>query len=232
MIAPRVQSRSPARQPRLLLRRTHGLPGHHVFRAEEGGGAGPGKTILVNGISGTLGLGAVLLAPALGLTTVYGTARDKKLLKTVADLAPNVVQVHSLLDGPVDEWIHQQTGGRGGVDIYVDALGPPGAAPETFQQGMRALARGGTCVNIGALMGDIPVDLHNLMDQQKTILGSAWSTAAECQEMADMVAAGVLDLSPLEHSVRPPLTEVNEAISDISSRNGGFTNFIVSPSAR
>lgn len=198
-----------------------------MYSALKKAGAAPGKSLLVNGISGTLGLGAALFAPALGLTEVYGTGRNKNLLKTVADLVPGRLQMHSLEDGPTDRWIREQTGGRG-VDIYIDALGP-GADHENFREGMRSLTRGGTCVNIGALMGEVAFDIHDLMDQQKRIIGSAWSTAAENQEMADMVAAGTLDLSVLEHSVYP-LTEVNAAISGIAQRHGGFSNFIVSPS--
>lgn len=187
-----------------------------------------GKSILVNGISGTLGLSAALLAPAMGLTELYGTGRSHASLKATADLLPNQLQVHSLLDGPIDTWIHQETDGRG-VDIYIDALGP-GAEHETFRESMRALTRGGVCVNIGALMGDLAIDIHNMMDQQKSIIGSLWSTPAECQEMADMVEAGTLDLSSLEHNVYP-LSDVNEAISGIAERNAGFSNFIVSPVA-
>jgi len=199
-----------------------------MYSALKKAGASPGRSILVNGISGTLGLSAVLLAPAMGLTEIYGTSRDNDLLMDTQALLGDRLAVHSLLDGPVDEWVHSRTNGRG-VDIYIDALGP-GAEHETFRQSMRALARGGTCVNIGALMGEVGVDLHDLMDQQKAIIGSLWSTAADCQEMADMVAAGTLDLSPLEHSVYP-LAEVNEAISGVAERHGGFSNFIVSPTA-
>lgn len=187
-----------------------------------------GKSVLVNGISGTLGLSAALLAPAMGITELYGTARNPETLKAVQDLLPDRLSVHSLLDGPVDEWIHEQTDGRG-VDIYVDALGP-GADHETFRQSMRALTRGGSCVNIGALMGDLAIDIHHMMDQQKSIIGSLWSTPGEGQEMADMVGAGTLDLSVLEHTVYP-LTDVNKAINGIASRNGGFSNYIVSPTA-
>lgn len=197
-----------------------------MYSALKTAGARPGKSVLVNGITGTLGLGAVLLAPALGLTELYGTGRNRDLLKTVADLLPDRLQVHSLLDGPVDEWVHARTGGHG-VDIYIDALGP-GADHETFRQGMHALARGGTCVDIGALMGDVAIDVHDLMDQRKTLVGSAWSTAGECQEMADLAGAGALDLSPLEHAVFP-LRDVNDAIDGIARRNGGFSNFIVAP---
>ncbi|WAC57570.1 alcohol dehydrogenase catalytic domain-containing protein [Gordonia sp. SL306] len=197
-----------------------------MYSALKKADARPGKSILVNGISGTLGLSAALLAPAMGLTTLYGTARNHGLLKTVADLVPGRIHTHSLLDGPVDTWIKEQTNGRG-VDIYVDALGP-GAEHETFREGMRSLRRGGVCVDIGAMMGELAIDIHHLMDQQLKLLGSAWSTARECQEMADMVAAGTLDLSPLEHHVFP-LQDVNNAINGIADRNGGFSNYIVSP---
>jgi alcohol dehydrogenase len=198
-----------------------------MYSALKKAGAGPGKSVLVNGISGTLGLSAVLLAPAMGLTEVYGTGRNRGLLDAVSSLLPGRLKTHSLLDGPVDQWIHGVT--DGGVDIYIDALGP-GAEHETFRQSMRALRRGGVCVNVGALMGEVGFDIHDLMDQQKRIIGSIWSTAAECQEMADMVGAGTLDLSPLEHTVYP-LAQVNEAISGIAQRNGGFSNYIIAPSA-
>lgn len=199
-----------------------------MYSALRKAGAGPGKTILINGISGTLGLGAALLAPAFGMTTVFGTGRDKDLLKDVQRLAPERLRVHSLQDTPLDEWIKSETGGRG-VDIYIDALGP-GAPHETFQAGMRSLARGGVAVNIGAVSGDLPIDIHRVMNLQLRIIGSAWSTAAESQELADLVEAGVIDLSPLEHHVYP-LDHINEAINSVTARHGGFTNFIINPQA-
>lgn len=189
-------------------------------------GARPGKSILVNGISGTLGIAAPLLAPAMGLTQIYGTGRDRDRLKRVDELASGRIKLHSLLDGPVDEWIHAQTLGRG-VDIYIDALGP-GARHETFQQGMRALARRGTAVDIGAIAGEVPIDVHHMMEQQLSLIGSGWFTAGEGQAMADMVEAELLDLSSLEHHVFP-LEQVNEAISGTAQANGGFSNFVISP---
>jgi fatty-acyl-CoA synthase len=197
-----------------------------MYSALRKAGAGPGKAVLVNGISGTLGLGAALLAPALGLTRLYGTGRDQDLLDQVDKLAPGRFRLHSLREGPVDEWIHEETAGQG-VDIYIDALGP-GAPHETFLQGMRSLTRGGVAVNIGAIAGDVPMDLHWLMDHQHTLIGSVWFTAGEGQAMVDMIEAGLLDLSPLQHNVFP-LERVNEAISSTARRNGGFSNFIISP---
>jgi alcohol dehydrogenase len=46
--------------------------------------------------------------------------------------------------------------------------------------------------------------------------------------MADMVESGVLDLSFFEHNVFP-LEQVNQAISGIENRNGGFSNYVIAP---
>jgi threonine dehydrogenase-like Zn-dependent dehydrogenase len=199
-----------------------------MFSALRTAGARPGKSVLVNGISGTLGIGAALLAPAFGLTQLYGTGRDWGLLEQVRKLADGRIHLHSLNDGPIDEWIREQTNGYG-VDIYIDALGP-NAPHKPFQDGMRALARGGVAVNIGAVRGDVPIDVHRVMDQQLRLIGSAWFTAGEGQDMADLAGAGTLDLSAFEHRVFP-LEKVNEAISGFGERNGGFTNFIINPTA-
>ena len=66
------------------------------------------------------------------------------------------------------------------------------------------------------------------MDRNQRLYGSAWLTTAEGQEMADIVAAGVMDLSMFETQGRP-LSEVNEAISGIAQRHGGFSNFVIYP---
>jgi threonine dehydrogenase-like Zn-dependent dehydrogenase len=46
--------------------------------------------------------------------------------------------------------------------------------------------------------------------------------------MADMVRAGVLDLSPIKSQVFP-LDRVNQALETIKERPGGFTNIVVNP---
>lgn len=198
-----------------------------MYSALRKAGAGPGRRVLVNGITGTLGIAAAFLAPAMGIASLYGTGRDRELLADIEKMMqPGRVRCHSLLDGPVDEWIMAETDGTG-VDIYIDALGP-GAPHQTLQQGVRSLARGGIAVNIGAVAGEVPLDLHRIMDMDQTVRGSVWFTAGEGQAMADMAEAGTLDLSPLEHHVFA-LEDVNEAINDIGARHGGFSNFIVVP---
>lgn len=188
---------------------------------------GVGKTLLVNGITGTLGIGGALFGLAMGATKIYGTARNESLLERVRALNPRRIEVFSLdNDIPTDKWIEHVTEGEG-VDIFIDCLGP-GAPHETMLAGIRSLKRGGKAVNIGAIAGNVPLDLHTMMDLQQSMTGSCWFTAAEGQDMADMAAAGVLDLSTFEQ-VAFPLSKLNEAISGIANRNGGFSNYVIHP---
>lgn len=186
---------------------------------------GPDTTVLVNGVSGTLGLGVALFALALGAPRVLGTGRNRELLARVGELVPGRIETHSLLDGPVDEWVKSRTGL--GADVYIDCLGP-GAPAEGLMQGMASLRRGGRAVNIGATAGQVPFDVHHMMDQQLTFQGSVWFTAGEGQQMAQIVDAGLVDMSVFENVVFP-LEKVNDAISGIENRRGGFSNFIISP---
>ena len=164
-----------------------------AYSAMRKAGVAPGKNLLVNGISGTLGIGGALFGIAMGATRILGTARNKALLQRVKALAPARIEVMSLEDGePVDAWAHRVTNGEG-IDIFIDALGP-GAPHETFLQGMRSLRRGGKSVDIGAVAGNLPIDIHTMMDCQHSLSGSLWFSAGEGQDMADMAAAGTLDL--------------------------------------
>lgn len=186
-----------------------------------------GKTIMVSGASGTLGLGAVLLALAMGATRILGVARNKDLLDRVKALAPERIEVHSTHDSEsVEDWVKRVTNNEG-IDLYVDCIGP-GGGHDLFLSGMRLLKRGGKAVDIGAIAGEVPIDLHTAMDMQNVIIGSCWFTAAEGQDMADMAGAGTLNMAAFEH-VGYPLDKINEAISGIENRNGGFSNFVIHP---
>jgi len=197
-----------------------------VYSALKKVNAGPGDTILVNGISGTLGIAAAIFAPALGVRKILGTGRDRKLLRDVKALAPSRIEVFSIEDGSVTEFAKKHTDGEG-VDAFLDCLGP-GALHGTFEQGLYSLRRGGIAVNIGAIMGPVPIDIHYLLDRNQRLYGSVWFTTAEGQQMADLVAAGAVNLSVLETEGHP-LTEVNEALARIAHRRGGFSNFVIYP---
>lgn len=197
-----------------------------AYRALRSANVGPGSTVLINGISGTLGIGGALFALALGARRVLGTARNKELLQRVKALAPHRIEVLSLGERPMQEWTEEVTQGEG-VDVVIDALGP-GASNGPLLEALASLRRGGKLVNIGAVAGDVPINLHYLMDNDITMIGSAWFTTAQGQEMADLAEAGVVDLSIFEHHCYP-LEKINEAIGGIENRAGGFSNFVICP---
>jgi alcohol dehydrogenase len=93
---------------------------------------------------------------------------------------------------------------------------------------MQGVRRGGRVVNVGGVADRLPVDVKWLMDEQVQLIGSNWFSTAQGQELADMVATGALDLSYLQ--TKPfPLARVNEAISGLEDRDGGFSNYVVIP---
>ena len=185
-----------------------------------------GKSMLINGISGTLGLGATLFALAMGVTRIFGTGRNVELLQRVKALAPNRIEVHSLGSGPIADWVRSRTQGDG-VDFMVDALGTA-ASLDTLLDAMHAVRRGGKVMNIGGTLGKLAVDVKWLMDEQLQFIGSVWFSGAEGHEMAQMARAGTLDLSVFQHHTFP-LAQINEAISGIPNRHGGFSNYLVVP---
>ena len=200
-------------------------------------GVGPGQSLLVNGVSGTLGLCAALIALAMGATKILGTGRNGPLLDRVKTLAPERIATFPLPDGsgggassgqpdPLVAWAKAATDGYG-VDGVIDCL-PPGAPASAMMRALHCLRRGGRAVNVGAVMETLPINAFWLMTNRVGLQGSVWFTTAEGEAMAAMAAAGTLNVSVLEHRVSP-LHKVNEAIAGMAERDGGFTNFVVDP---
>jgi alcohol dehydrogenase len=186
----------------------------------------PGQSVLIDGVTGTLGVGAALLALAMGAAKVFGTGRNQALLQRIKAFAPD--RVHTLtLGGPsVRDAVLEATDGLG-VDALLITLGPGAPAASTLE-GLQALRRGGIAVGCGALAETLPVDPLVFMRRQLQFRGSLWFTTAEAEDMAAMAAAKTLDLSVFEHQ-RFPLDRINEALDAVDQRNGGLTNIIITP---
>jgi len=195
-------------------------------------GAGPGRTLLINGISGQLGLNAALLALAMGATKILGTGRNMALLERVKKLAPERIEVFSVPEakpGPADPlvaWAKKESDGYG-VDAMLDCL-PPGAPATAILRALFCLRRGGQALNVGAVLETLPLNAFWMMTNRIGIGGSVWFTTAEGEDMAVMAGAGTLNLSVLEHRVSP-LSKVNEVLAGMDQRDGGFTNFVIDP---
>lgn len=181
----------------------------------------PGQSILILGATGTLGVGATLLALAFGAARVVVVARDQAALDRLVKLDPHRVVPIRLGDRGIHERVREQL--AGGVDVMLDTLGAKAPAALSVDA-MQAVARGGRIVQIGGVAGPIPIDPHPFMCAQLQYIGSLWFTAAEGEEMVAMIESGIVDLGLLEP--RPYALEcLNDALEDIQSQANGFTNF-------
>jgi D-arabinose 1-dehydrogenase-like Zn-dependent alcohol dehydrogenase len=183
--------------------------------------------VLINGISGTLGIGAAIFALALGAPKVLGLGRNVELLEEVKALAPDRIEVRPTGTAEsVSAWAREVVG-EDGVEAVIDAL-PTFAPVESLLAAMAALSRGGVHVNIGGVIEDVPINLFSMMNDDKTLVGSAWFTTSEAQEMADLAAASSVNLDVFEHQTFG-LNEIDLALEKADTRHGGFTNLVIRP---
>lgn len=197
-----------------------------AYGALRRGGVGPESVVLINGISGTLGLGAAISALALGARRILGVARNRTLLQQVKAIAPDRIETWSTEDGSMDKWTLELTEGEG-VDAAIDCL-PFGAPPDQFLSALKLLRRGGVMINAGGVVGEVPVPLGELMIKGASVLSSNWFTPKHGREMAALVGSGLLDMSVLVHETYP-LDQLEEALSRFDTRRGGFTNIVIHP---
>lgn len=194
------------------------------YSALKKAGFGPGQTVLIDGGTGTLGLGAVILAMAMGATRIFATGRNQVLLDKLHQLDPARVVPIVLGQRPTAEVVMEATDGYG-VDVLIETLGA-NAPVSSVLDAFNALRRGGKAINIGGVSDPIPLEPFPLMCLQKSYIGSLWFTTAEGQDMAAMAQAGTLNLGVFEHE-RFSLDQVNEALDAVDQRGGGFTNVVV-----
>jgi len=183
-----------------------------------------GRSLIINGATGTLGVGATLFALAMGAGKIYAVARGDELLTRLKALAPNRIETFSNRTGSSGDFVKARTAGVG-ADLMLDTLGAK-APLGSMLDAMKGVRRGGRIVNIGGTAGELPVDVKWWMDEQMELIGSVWFTAAEGMEIAAMVESKVVDLSVMEPMVWP-LESINEAISGVASGDGGFTYYAV-----
>jgi NADPH2:quinone reductase len=146
-------------------------------------GASPGDTVLVHGASGGVGVAAVQLARAAGMT-VIGTAGSDKGREMVVQQG-----AHHVLDHRAPgylERLHALTGGRG-VDVVLEML-----ANLNLGKDLGILAPGGRVVVIGS-RGTVEIDPRMTMSRNASIVGLTLFNASE-RETATIHAALVAGL--------------------------------------
>ena len=163
-----------------------------------------GESVLVHGASGGVGVAAVQLARAHGLTVIgtAGTDRGKKLVQEQG--------AHHALDHKAPDYLEQVmklTGGQG-VDVILEML-----ANVNLGKDLSLLAKYGRVVAIGA-RGPVEIAPRDAMGKDAAILGMAYWNATE-KEMSAVHAGLVAGLA--NGTLRPvvgkemPLKDAPEA---------------------
>jgi NADPH:quinone reductase-like Zn-dependent oxidoreductase len=145
----------------------------------------PGSTVAIIGAGGGVASAAVQVAKSLGAKVAVTTRSDAKAAAVRSLGADAVLQTGP--DRPLDRVLWQWSGKRG-VDVIFDSVGR-----ETVARSVKALARGGRVVVIGATTGPlVEVDLRTLFWRQGSIRGSTMGSAREFEEVLQELAAGRL----------------------------------------
>lgn len=158
-------------------------------------GAAAGQTVLVQAAGSSSGSMALLVARAMGLSTI-GTTRSSERATVLRDLG---VADHIVVSNEPDalDQIRSLTAGRG-VDIVLDNLG----APDAWTLSVGSLAVGGAAVTSGAKFGGrVEVDLRSLYTLSRRIVGVRTLNNAAKNRLRQLVADN--GLRPLIDSVLP-----------------------------
>lgn len=156
-----------------------GIPYATAYRALfQRSGARPGETVLVHGATGGVGIAAVQLSCAAGLTVIGtgGTDKGRALLKGQG--------AHFVLDHIKPDHldaIGELTAGRG-VDVIIEML-----ANVNLDKDLRVLAQGGRVVVVGS-RGRVEIDPRNIMTHEASVLGMILFNASG-SETASLYAA-------------------------------------------
>lgn len=188
-------------------------------------GLGHGDSILINGITGTLGVAAALCAMAMGATRILGTGRKKDSLARLEKIGNGRIETFELgSGGKVNEWARARTEGLG-VDVMLECQGRS-ASIDITHEAIHSVRNGGTATIVGAVEGKVSLDYVWFFITGVKLTGAVWWSTFEGQQMMEMARAGTLDMSSIEAQAFP-LEKVNEAMAVAAKSPGGFTNVVV-----
>ncbi len=159
------------------------------------GAVGPDDRVAVVGAGGGVATAVIQVAKMLGARVVVATRSARKAERVLA-LGADEAVIFDEGDHPLDKVLWQWSQ-KSGLDVVFDSVGAP-----TVPRSIRALARGGRVVVIGATAGPVAeIDLRTLFWRQASIRGSTMADADEFTTVLSHLAAG--RLRPVVDSVHP-----------------------------
>jgi len=179
------------------------------------------ETVLVHGASGGVGIAAVQIARAMGMT-VMGTAGSEKGLELIKNEGAHYAFNHRTAE--YQDAIREATGGRG-VDVILEMLANVNLAAD-----LKLLARRGRVIVIGS-RGDVTITPRDLMARTASVQGFTLWGISEADE-ADVHAAIAAGLE--NGTMRPvvgkelPLAEAARAHKEVMEA-GAFGKIVLAP---
>lgn len=206
-------------EPAVLTRLGHIGTGHEALRR---GGFEPGRTVLVTGATGLLGVSTVMLALAMGAGRVVAAGRRADVLARLHSLSPR--RVHAVTVGDPAKLAQEAQG----ADVLVECMGRP-KDDSILNAGIAALRPGGSAVLVGG-GGPFQVSYGDLLMRDIVVRGSLWFPRRAIADILALIGAGALDLTTIK-ARRFPLDQANEAMeaAAASDRAGGFEHCAVVP---
>jgi len=177
----------------------------------------PGESVLVLGASGGVGHAAVQVADFAGCEVYAATSSPEKL-----DYARKCGADHAVdyTEEPFHRVVRAATDGRG-VDVVVDHVGA-----ETWEQSLKALAKGGRLLTCGATTGAaVETDVRRVFWRQLSIVGSTMATPGEFDDALALVWDGAFE--PRIRAVLP-MGDIRRAHEMLEEREG-FGKVVVVP---
>ncbi|MBN8963453.1 MAG: NADPH:quinone oxidoreductase family protein [Rhizobiales bacterium] len=166
-------------------------------------GLRPGKTVLVGGAAGGVGIASMQLAKAFGARVLAAVRKPDQVEFVRANGADAVIDVGGAnLRDDLRAQVLAATDGRG-VDVIIDPVGG-----EFFNAALRGLAWCGRLVVVGFAGGDIPsVKANYLLVKNISVSGLQWSDYRE--RLPERMAEAQADIFRLwrNGAVRPPVTQ-------------------------
>ena len=176
----------------------------------------PGMTLAVNGATGFVGVGAVLLAHAMGAGKIHILGRNTTVLNALRETDRDVISTGDISD-------------TSQIDMLLECSGGDNTA--TTEALIARLRRYGTAVFIGALTAPLAVDAAALMRNGNTLTGSLWFTPDMMQQLIGLITSGTLDLSPLQATTFG-LDDIQTAIETASTPSIGLGHVALAPQTR
>ncbi len=159
---------------------TFGTPEHMLF---DNAKLQAGQTILVQAGGSGIGTAAIQLAKAVGAIVITTVGSNDKIEKAKALGADHVINYREdRFEGVVRKITRKR-----GVDVVFEHVGP-----DTFQQSMFCLKRGGTLVTCGSTTGvSSEINLFQLYQQQLRLIGSFGCNIRNLRDSLKKMAEGI-----------------------------------------